>query len=73
MEVNMKKLIEFVGNKLKGQISKWMLQENKVSQIFRKVSISYRLIHTRTCAYQGKGNVCFLEDLTCFVFLKHPF
>ena len=29
--------------------------------------------HTRTCAYQGVRNVCFSENLACFVFLKHPF
>ena len=27
----------------------------------------------RTCAYQGVRNVCFLDNLACFVFLKHPF
>ena len=27
---------------------------------------------TFTCAYQGVRNVCFLENLACFVFLKHP-
>ena len=25
------------------------------------------------CAYQGVRNVRFSENLTCFVFLKHPF
>ena len=27
----------------------------------------------RQCAYQGVRNVCFPENLACFVFLKHPF
>ena len=27
----------------------------------------------RTCAYQGVRNVCFSENLACFVFLKHSF
>ena len=27
----------------------------------------------RTCAYQGVRNVRLLENLVCFVFLKHPF
>ena len=31
------------------------------------------LIRTRTYAYQGIRNVRFSENLTCFVFLKHPF
>ena len=64
----------FVGNKAKkGQISKRVFQENKAHQIFRKTNISYPLIRTRTCAYQGVRNVRFSENLTCFVFLKHPF
>ena len=59
-----------VCNKAKGWISKWVFQE-KAPQIFRKTNISYPL--TRTCAYQGVRNVCFSENLACFVFLKHPF
>ena len=31
------------------------------------------LIRTRICAYQRIINVRFSENLTCFVFLKHPF
>ena len=31
------------------------------------------LSRTRTCVYQGVRNVCFSENLACFVFLKHPF
>ena len=52
-----------------------MFQENKAHQIiFRKTNISYPLIRTRTCAYQGSevkvkkylffgkfGVLCFLE------------
>ena len=64
-------IIRFVGNKIKGWISKRVLQENKARQIFRKTNISYPLIRTRT--YQGVRNVCFSENLACFVFLKHPF
>ena len=62
-----------VGNKAKGRISKQVFQENKARQIFRKTNISYLLIRTRTCAYQGVRNVRFSENLACFVFLKHPF
>ena len=43
-----------------------MLQENKARQIFRKMNISYPLICTRLCAYQGVRYVCFPENLTCF-------
>ena len=51
----------FVGNKGQGQISKLVLQENKVRQIFRKTNISYlgNLIY-----YLGKFDVlCFLVTL----------
>ena len=27
----------------------------------------------RVCAYQGVKNVCFWENVACFVSLKHPF
>ena len=50
-----------------------MFQENKARQIFRKTNISYPLVRTRTCAYQGVRNVHYSEILTCFVFLKHRF
>ena len=59
----------FVGNKAKGRISKLVFQENKAHQIFQKTNISYPLIRTRTCAYQGERKVRFSENLVCFVFL----
>ena len=67
----------FLGNKAEGWISKRVFQENKARQIFRITNIFYPLIHTRACAYQGVKNVHdvknvpYLENLTCFVFLKH--
>ena len=67
------RLRHFVGNKAKGRISKRAFQESKARQNFRKTNISYPLIRTRTCAYQGVRNVCFSEILTYFAFLKHPF
>ena len=66
-------ILEHVGNKAKGRISKRVFQENKARQIFRKTNFSYPLIRTRTCAYQGVRNVRFSENLANFVFLKHPF
>ena len=33
----------------------------------------YNIVGTKTCAYQGVRNICFSENLACFVFLKHPF
>ena len=62
-----------VSNKAKGRISKWVFQENKAHQVFRKTNISYPLISTRMSAYQGVINVRFSENLACFVFLKHSF
>ena len=47
----------FAGSKTKERISKRVFQGNKVRQIVRKTN----------------KNVRFLENLACFVFLKHPF
>ena len=59
----MKKIVEeFDGKKAKGRISKRVFQENKARKIFQKTNISYPLISTRTCAYQGVRNVRFLEN-----------
>ena len=41
-------------------------------QIFWKRNISYPLIRTQACAYQGVRNVRFSENLACFVFLQQP-
>ena len=71
--LSLKILFYFVNNKPKGRISKQVFPENKASQIFRKTNISYPLIRTRTCVYQGVRNVRFLENLACFIFSKHPF
>ena len=37
--------LQVVGNKAKGQISKWVFQENKAHQVFRKTNIFYRDTH----------------------------
>ena len=42
-------LLQYVGNKAKGRIPRWVLQENKARQIFRKTNISYPLIRTHAC------------------------
>ena len=65
--------LQIVGNKAKEWIWERVFQENKARQIFRKTNISYPLIRTRSCAYQGVRNVHFSENLAHFVFLKHPF
>ena len=46
---------------------------SKARQIFRKTNISYPLIRTRKCAYQGVRNVRFSENLACSAFLLPPF
>ena len=48
-------------------MSKRLLQE-KAHQIIRKKDISYPLIRTRACTYQGVRNVSFSENLAYFVF-----
>ena len=52
--------VYFVGNKAKGRILKWVSQENKARQIFRKTNISYPP-NTRTymCVSGGKKSSFF--------------
>ena len=64
---------EFVGNKVKGRISKRVFQGNKARQIFRNLNISLPAETQTYVAYQRVINVRFSENLTGFVFLKHPF
>ena len=40
-------VLYFVGNKIKGRISKQMFKKNKACQIFQKPHIFYPLISTR--------------------------
>ena len=47
-------VLQTVGNKAKGRISKRVSQENKARQIFRKTKISYLLIRTLVCISRGK-------------------
>ena len=51
---------EFFSNKAKGQISKWVFQENKARQIFRKTNMC--VSGGKKCSFFGKfGVLCFLE------------
>ena len=61
--------VKFVGNKVKGRISKQVFQENKARQIFRKMNISYPLImHTYVCVSVGKKCSFFRKfDVLCFL------
>ena len=53
---------QFVDNKAKERISKRTLEENKARQIYRKTNISYPMIRTSACVYQGLRNSCFTEN-----------
>ena len=64
---------KFVGNKVKGRISKWVSQVNKACQVFCKTNISYSMITTRACTHQRVRNVHFAENLACFFFLDWLF
>ena len=55
--------LQIAGIKIKGRISKRVLQENKVCQIFRKITF------LTPCVYEKVRNVRFSENLACFVFL----
>ena len=62
----------FVGNKAKERISKRVFQKNKARQILCISPYSVRMLENNVYVSGGK-NVCLSENLTCFVFLKHPF
>ena len=47
-------------------------KKTKHAKFSEKTNISYPLIRTHTCAYQGVRNVRFSENLVCFVFLLPP-
>ena len=62
-----------VGNKAKGQISKWIFQENKACQILQKTSISYPPdTHIYLCRSGGK-NYSFFGKLGVLFFFLPPF
>ena len=61
-----------VGNKAEGRISNRVFQKKQSTQIFRKTNISYPLIPTRTCAYQGVRNVRFFGKFDVLCFLETP-
>ena len=57
----------------KGESQNGGNKKTKHAKFSAKTNISYPLIRTRTSAYQGVRNVCFSENLACFVFLLPPF
>ena len=63
----------FVSKKGKRAILKTGVSRKQSTPNFLKNEHFLPSDSTRTCAYQGVRNVCFSENLPCFVFLKHPF
>ena len=63
---------EIVGNHAKGRISRRVLQENQVRQIFRKTIISYPLVRTLTCTYSGGKKCSFFGKFGLLCFLVTP-
>ena len=64
---------QFVGNKAKGRISKWVFQENKVHQNFPKNEQFWSPdTHTYECVSGGK-KCSFIVNLACFVFWENLF
>ena len=57
----------------KGKSQNGCFKKTKHAKFSEKTNIFYPLICTQMCVYQGVKNVCFLENLACFVFLKHQF
>ena len=51
-----------VGNKAKGRISKWVLQESKACQIFLKTNISYPLICTGRIKVNKYASICLILE-----------
>ena len=63
----------FVGNKAKRRISKRVFQETKHAKFYEKQTfLTSWYTHVRV-RMRGVRNIRFSENLTCFVFLKHPF
>ena len=63
--------VYFDGNKVKGRISKRVLQENKASQIFRKTNTYPPGTHTCFCVSGGK-KCSFLGKFGVLYFLVTP-
>ena len=67
-------ILKFVGNKAKKANLKTGVSRKQSTPNFPKNEHFLPLEHfLRTCAYHGVRNVRFLENLVCFIFLKHPF
>ena len=58
--------------KFRSNVFMTLFRKTKRDTIIGKTIISYPLIRTGTCTYQGV-RILFSENLASFVFLKHPF
>ena len=58
--------------KFRSNVFMTLFRKTKRYTIIGKTIISYPLIRTGTCTYQGV-RILFSENLASFVFLKHPF
>ena len=67
-----KQMVQTVGGKAKGWISKCVFQKNRVRQMFRKTNILWPLIRTHTCAYQGVRNIRSFRKFGVLCFLETP-
>ena len=58
----------------KGESQNGCFKKRKHAKFSKKrTSFTPWYTHVRTSAYHGVKNVCFSENLECFLFLKHPF
>ena len=72
---NMLEAVKLSVIRQKGETQNGCFKKTKYAKFSEKFTCVYEGVrHTqRACAYQGIRNVSFLENLTCFVFLKHQF
>ena len=65
---------KFVGNKAKGESQSGCFKKTKHAKFSEKRTfVTPWYAYVRTCTYHRVRNVCFLENLACFIFLKQPF
>ena len=63
---------EIFSGRQKDESQNGCYKKTKQVRFSKKRTLLTPMICTRTCAYQEVRNVRFSENLTCFVFLKHP-
>ena len=74
MLISSEVILKFVGNKAKKANLKTGVSRKQSTPNFPKNEHFLPFEHfLRTCAHHGVRNVRFMENLVCFIFLKHPF